>query len=228
MNSAPAAFSLAGKSALVTAGPTYEAIDPVRYIANRSSGRQGYAIAQALAEAGAKVTLVSGPTALECPKDVQRIMIESAQQMLDASFEALPCDMAIMSAAVADWRVLPSSQKLKKGSHAAPQITLSENPDILAQICAHKQRPKLVIGFAAETQSDPAQLLALGQSKRQKKGCDWLFANDVSLGSQTFGGQRNKGYLITDSGAEAWPEMDKLALAKRLVSAINQHFETLP
>ena len=207
---------LKGKRALVTAGPTVEPIDPVRFLSNRSSGKQGYAIAAALAELGAEVTLVSGPTALAAPAGVRRISVESAREMLAACEAALPSDVAVMVAAVADWR--PSSMaetKLKKDKTGLPAITLSENPDILATLSKPgKKRPKLVIGFAAET--DHVEEHA--RAKIAKKGCDWIVANDVS--GDVMGGAENQVLLITKTGAETWPRMAKEAVARKLAAAI--------
>ncbi len=207
---------LKGKRALVTAGPTIEAIDPVRFLSNRSSGKQGYAIAAALAELGAEVTLVSGPTSLPAPQGVKRVNIESAREMLAASEAALPLDVAVMVAAVADWR--PSNEarsKIKKDSGGIPAIALQENPDILATLSKPgKKRPKLVIGFAAETDNVEEN----ARAKITKKGCDWIVANDVS--GDVMGGAENAVILITKSKAEAWPRMAKEAVARKLAAAI--------
>lgn len=207
---------LKGKRALVTAGPTQEAIDPVRFISNRSSGKQGYAIAAALAQLGADVTLVSGPTGLPAPLGVHRVSVETAQQMLDASEAALPLDVAVMVAAVADWRPTEAADtKIKKDKTGIPAITLTENPDILAALSKpSKKRPKLVIGFAAETDNVEDN----ARAKIAKKGCDWIVANDVS--GDVMGGDNNQVLLITKDGAESWPHMAKDAVAKRLAEQI--------
>ncbi|MGD9980502.1 MAG: bifunctional phosphopantothenoylcysteine decarboxylase/phosphopantothenate--cysteine ligase CoaBC [Hyphomonadaceae bacterium] len=207
---------LKGKRALVTAGPTIEAIDPVRFISNRSSGRQGYAIAAALAELGADVTLVSGPTNLATPAGVIRVDVESAREMLAASQAALPLDVAVMVAAVADWRpTKESSSKIKKDRAGVPVITLQENPDILATLAQPgKKRPKLVIGFAAETDNVEEH----ARAKIAKKGCDWIVANDVS--GDVMGGAENQVLLITKTKAETWPRLAKEAVARRLAKEI--------
>ncbi len=208
---------LKGKRALVTAGPTIEAIDPVRFISNRSSGKQGYAIAGALADLGADVTLVSGPTNLSPPAGVGLVRVESALDMLKAVQAALPLDVAVMVAAVADWRpTRPSSSKIKKDkAEAAPPIALEENPDILATLAKMKKgRPKLVIGFAAETDDVEAN----ARVKIAKKGCDWIVANDVS--GDVMGGDDNQVMLITKSNADIWPRMAKDAVARKLAAEI--------
>lgn len=213
---------LAGRRAIVTSGPTWEAIDPVRYIANRSSGKQGHAIAAALARLGAETVLVSGPTQEPDPKGVQVVRIESAQQMYDACFAALPADLAVCAAAVADWRVAAQAgQKLKKRGGAPPALELAENPDILASLSqAGNRRPRLVIGFAAETE----RVVEHAEAKRAKKGCDWILANDVSPGTGTFGGDRNRIHLITADGVEDWPTLSKAAVAERLAQRIADAF----
>jgi phosphopantothenoylcysteine decarboxylase / phosphopantothenate---cysteine ligase len=214
-----AARPLAGKHALVTAGPTLEPIDPVRFISNRSSGKQGFAVAAALAAAGARVTLVSGPVARDAPAGATLIRVETAAQMLAACQAALPADMAICLAAVADWRPeAPADQKLKKSKGGLPAIKLMENPDILATLSAPgPMRPKLVIGFAAETE----QLEAHAQAKLKKKGCDWIVANDVS--GDVMGGDENEIVLIrTNAAPERWPRMGKAQVAARLRDAIAQ------
>lgn len=212
---------LHGIKALVTAGPTLEPLDPVRFLANRSSGKQGYAIAAALAAAGAETTLISGPVALAPPAGVKLIEIETAEQMLAAAEAALPADVAIFAAAVADWRPQTvSDSKLKKSGGTPPSIALTANPDILAAIAAAKQRPRLVIGFAAET----GNLLALVSEKRRTKACDWIVANDVSTG--VFGADRNTIHLVTAEGSEAWPELTKTEIAARLVERIAKTLET--
>ncbi|KAF0118938.1 MAG: phosphopantothenoylcysteine decarboxylase / phosphopantothenate--cysteine ligase [Rhodospirillaceae bacterium] len=214
-------LSLAGRRALVTSGPTVEAIDPVRYIANRSSGRQGHAIAEALARRGARVTLVSGPTALPDPAGVHTVPVESARAMLAACEAALPVDVAVCAAAVADWRVEhASSHKLKKKA-APPVLSLVPNPDILATLSQPgPRRPALVVGFAAETES----LIDNAHRKRLAKGCDWIVANDVS--TDVFGGTTNTVHLITASGIAQWPTMTKIAvaeaLAERIASALTE------
>jgi phosphopantothenoylcysteine decarboxylase/phosphopantothenate--cysteine ligase len=205
--------TLAGKHVLVTAGPTHEPIDPVRVIANRSSGRQGFAIAAAAAEAGARVTLVAGPVALETPLGVDRIDVETAEQMADAVFSALPAEVAILVAAVADWRVEPSSTKLKKGA-GPPQLTFVPTRDILAELGASERRPRLLIGFAAETEDVVDQAIA----KRKAKRADWIVANDVS--GAVMGGHRNRVHLITAEGVEDWPEGTKDEIARHLLARI--------
>ena len=216
---------LSGRRALVTSGPTYEAIDPVRYIANRSSGKQGHAIAQALARLGAATTLVSGPTAEPDPAGVAVVRVESARDMLAASLAALPADVAVCAAAVCDWRAAqPTARKLKKangGNGTAPALRLTENPDILAMLSeAGNRRPALVVGFAAETED----LIENARAKRARKGCDWVLANDVSPGTGTFGGAENTVHLVTADGVEAWPRMAKRAVAERLARAVADHF----
>jgi phosphopantothenoylcysteine decarboxylase/phosphopantothenate--cysteine ligase len=205
--------SLAGKHILVTAGPTHEPIDPVRVIANRSSGRQGFAIAQASAEAGARVTLVAGPVHLATPTGVTRINVETAGQMAEAVFGALPADAAILVAAVADWRVEPSSSKLKKGA-GPPQLRFVPTRDILAELGASDQRPRLLVGFAAETDNVVEQAIA----KRLRKNADWIVANDVS--GDVMGGHSNRVHLVTETGVEDWPEGAKDEVARQLVNRI--------
>jgi phosphopantothenoylcysteine decarboxylase/phosphopantothenate--cysteine ligase len=209
---------LAGRHALVTSGPTHEPIDPVRYIANRSSGKQGHAIAAACARLGARVTLVSGPVALADPKGVDVVRVETAREMLAACEKALPADVAVCAAAVADWRVAQAAQaKLKKTGGGLPELSLAENPDILATLSARNdRRPALVVGFAAET----GDVVPYAQAKLAKKGCDWIVANDVSEGTGTFGGDDNSVHLVTASGAEAWPRMAKQQVAERLAREI--------
>jgi phosphopantothenoylcysteine decarboxylase/phosphopantothenate--cysteine ligase len=209
---------LAGFRALVTSGPTWEAIDPVRYIANRSSGKQGHAIAAALAEAGAAVTLVSGPSHEPVPQGVAVIRVETAEEMLAASLSALPADIAICAAAVADWRVAPLPAKLKKRGGEPPLLSLIENPDILATLAAVPNRPRLVIGFAAETEN----VLENAAAKRRRKGCDWILANDVSAGTNAFGGDRNTLHLLTGhaEAPETWADLTKRDLARALVQRI--------
>jgi len=212
---------LTGRRVLVTSGPTHEPIDPVRYIANRSSGKQGHAIAAAAAAAGADVTLVSGPVQVPDPHGVKIVKVESAREMLDAVERALPADVAIFAAAVADWRVANAArQKLKKQpGKSTPELPLVENPDILATIAKRKsQRPKLVIGFAAETE----HIAANAKAKLAKKGCDWIIANDVSPQSGVMGGDRNMITLVQASGMETWPPQSKEEVASRLVAHISQ------
>lgn len=215
---------LAGKHILITAGPTYEAIDPVRYIANRSSGKQGYALAHALRNKGARVSLISGPTNLIPPPGVETIQIESAEEMLAACLKSLPADVAICVAAVADWRVkAPESQKIKKQDNALPPLELVENPDILKTLCNHKSnRPALVIGFAAETEN----IMAHAQAKLAKKGCDWIVANDVSDqgGASVMGADHNRVSLITAAGTDPWDSAPKDAVARRLAEKIEDYF----
>jgi len=205
--------TLAGKHILVTAGPTHEPIDPVRVIANRSSGRQGFAIAAAAAEAGARVTLVPGPVSLETPNGVDRIDVETADQMAKAVFAALPADAAILVAAVADWRVEPSSAKLKKAG-GPPELKLVPTVDILAALGASELRPRLLVGFAAETERVVEQAV----DKRAAKRADWIVANDVS--GDVMGGHRNRVHLITDDSVEDWPEATKVEVARRLIARI--------
>jgi phosphopantothenoylcysteine synthetase/decarboxylase len=205
--------NLAGKHILVTAGPTHEPIDPVRVIANRSSGKQGFAIAAAAADAGARVTLVAGPVALETPPGLRRIDVETAQQMAEAVFAALPADAAILVAAVADWRVEPSSTKLKKGA-GPPQLIFLPTSDILAELGASYARPRLLVGFAAETENVEEQAI----TKRQRKGADWIVANDVS--GDVMGGEHNRVHLITPDGVEDWPKTSKEEVARRLIKRV--------
>lgn len=208
---------LAGRRALVTSGPTWEPIDPVRFIANRSSGKQGHAIASALQALGASVTLVSGPTNQPDPAGVAVVNIESACEMLEACLAALPVDVAVFAAAVADWRVDGASDQKIKKTGAPPALQMTENPDILKTIAnAGANRPRLVVGFAAETESVEAH----AQAKLARKGCDWILANDVSTGTGTFGGDANTLRLITHDGVDAWPTMTKVAAAARLADAI--------
>jgi phosphopantothenoylcysteine decarboxylase/phosphopantothenate--cysteine ligase len=211
--------SLAGRHAIVTSGPTHEPIDPVRYIANRSSGRQGHAIASALAALGARVTLVSGPVSVPDPPGVGVVHIETAQQMLAACQAALPADIAVCAAAVADWRVgSAASGKIKKMAGAAPPaLDLVPNPDILAALAAPgPRRPALVVGFAAETDD----LLTNAQAKRARKGCDWIVANDVSPATGIMGGVENAVHLVTADGVEDWPRVAKDEVARRLAARI--------
>ena len=215
---------LEGLRALVTSGPTHEAIDPVRYIANRSSGKQGHAIAQALADLGADTTLVSGPTSLPDPERVRVKHVRSAEEMLAACLDSLPSDVAVCAAAVADWKVAAAAnQKLKKGEGAPPSLTLTANPDILARLAQPgAQRPDLVIGFAAETE----KVIEHATAKRERKGCDWILANDVSAESGTFGGDDNSIHLISADANESWPRMSKRQVAACLAERVATHFES--
>ncbi len=208
---------LQGRRLLVTAGPTREAIDPVRYLTNHSSGKQGYAIAAALARLGAEVTLVSGPTALAAPPGVRRVDVQSARDMHAACEASLSVDAAVLVAAVSDWRPEQASpRKLKKASTAPEPIRLVENPDILAALAAPgPRRPRLVVGFAAETNDVEAN----ARAKLQRKGCDWLVANDVSQ-TGVFGGEENTVMLVTRDGVEAWPQASKAVIAARLAERI--------
>ena len=210
---------LAGKRVVVTSGPTHEPIDPVRYIANRSSGAQGGAIAAALRDLGADVTFITGPATVPPPVGVKVVKVQTAREMLDAVMVALPADVAVFAAAVADWRVENASdQKMKKDRQGSvPALSFAENPDILAQVSQMKHgRPRLVIGFAAETND----VLAHATAKRGRKGCDWIIANDVSAGTGIMGGTENAVTLISDAGAEMWPRMEKASVAKRLAQRI--------
>lgn len=209
---------LAGRRAIVTSGPTHEAIDPVRYIANRSSGKQGHAIARALAALGADTVLVSGPTALSDPPGISVIHVESARDMLAACESALPADIAVCAAAVADWRVAEAAaQKLKKNGGGAPELRFTQNPDILKTIAnAGNLRPRLVVGFAAETE----KVVEHAREKRRRKGADWILANDVSPATGTFGGDANTIHLLDDEGVEEWPPMTKDDVARRLAERI--------
>jgi phosphopantothenoylcysteine decarboxylase/phosphopantothenate--cysteine ligase len=205
--------TLQGKHILVTAGPTHEPIDPVRVIANRSSGRQGFAIATAAAEAGARVTLVAGPVALETPPGVDRVDVETAAQMADAVFAALPADTAILVAAVADWRIEPSPVKLKKCG-GPPRLEFVPTRDILAELGASPRRPRLLVGFAAETES----VVEHATAKRLAKRADWMVANDVS--GDVMGGHRNRVHIVTSEGVDDWPEASKDEVARRIVERI--------
>jgi phosphopantothenoylcysteine decarboxylase/phosphopantothenate--cysteine ligase len=215
---------LQGRHILITAGPTHEPIDPVRYIANRSSGKQGHAIAAAAAAAGAEVTLISGPVTLPDPANVKTIHVETARDMLQAVERALPADVAIFAAAVADWRVANAGeQKIKKkAGQTTPVLSLVENPDILATIAHRKsQRPKLVIGFAAETEN----VAANAKAKLASKGCDWILANDVSPQTGIMGGDRNTIQLVTAKGIEPWPPQSKQDVAAMLIARIAKELE---
>jgi phosphopantothenoylcysteine decarboxylase/phosphopantothenate--cysteine ligase len=207
--------ALAGKHVLITAGPTHEPIDPVRYIANRSSGKQGYALAEAAAAAGARVTLVSGPVTLPAPAGVHLVRIETAREMDEAVSAALPADMAIFAAAVADWRTLgEAEQKLKKDGNAIPPLQLTENPDILARVARLAYgRPALVVGFAAETE----KVIEHASAKRARKRCDIIVANDVSPQSGVMGGENNTVHILSNTGVEALPEMSKDKVARVLI-----------
>ena len=208
---------LTDKHIIVTAGPTHEPIDPVRYIANRSSGKQGFAIAAALAKRGAQVTLIAGPVTLATPAGVNRIDVQTAREMAAAVEAALPADAAIMVAAVADWRVEASAQKIKKdGSGVMPALTLIENADILAGLARSPQRPRLLIGFAAETEN----VVANAQAKLTRKGCDWIVANDVS--GDVMGGDGNTVHIVTESGVEPWARMGKDDVAERLAERVGR------
>ncbi|KIX17020.1 bifunctional phosphopantothenoylcysteine decarboxylase/phosphopantothenate--cysteine ligase CoaBC [Paracoccus sp. 228] len=207
---------LTGRHVIVTSGPTHEPIDPVRYIANRSSGAQGAAIAAALRDLGARVSFVTGPASVPAPQGVDVIAVETAQQMRDAVAAALPADAAVMAAAVADWRVLNGSDQKIKKTGDMPTLQMAENPDILAWISRDARRPRLVVGFAAETQDVTAHATA----KRLRKGCDWIVANDVSPATGIMGGSHNTVTLITEAGAEDWPRMDKHAVAARLAARV--------
>ena len=209
---------LKGKRILVTSGPTHEPIDPVRYIANRSSGTQGAAIGRALLALGAKVVFVTGPADAAAPQGAEVIRVQTAQQMLEAVESALPADAAIFAAAVADWRVSSASdRKLKKSKDGMPVLEFAENPDILRTVSQRKaERPALVIGFAAETDD----VIENATAKRLRKGCDWIVANDVSPATGIMGGRENAVTLITEAGAEDWPRMDKDAVARQLAQRI--------
>lgn len=209
----PAPQSLTGRHVLVTAGPTHEPIDPVRYLANRSSGKQGFAIAAACAARGARVTLIAGPVTLPTPPGVARVDVESARDMANAVAQALPADVAVMVAAVADWQVEAAPSKLKKGD-GPPTLTLLPNPDILAMLGSSPRRPRLLIGFAAETDA----VLAHAAVKRSAKNADWIVANDVS--GDVMGGDRNTVHLVTADGVEPWPDAPKTDIAARLADRI--------
>jgi phosphopantothenoylcysteine decarboxylase / phosphopantothenate---cysteine ligase len=218
----PAARLLEGKKVVITAGPTHEPIDPVRYLANRSSGKQGYALAEAAAAAGAQTVLVSGPVNLKPPSGVRSIPVETADDMLKAVEAELPADIAIFAAAVVDWKPAKTfKQKIKKGEGAAPEIALAENPDILKTVARRKsKRPPLVVGFAAETEN----VLVNAKAKLASKGCDIIIANDVSAG--VMGGEYNRVHVVTAAGVETWPELDKHDVAQRLIARFAE--ELLP
>ena len=207
---------LIGRHVIVTAGPTQEPIDPVRVIANRSSGKQGFAVAEALADLGARVTLVAGPVALATPPGVSRVDVETAAEMDEAVCSALPADAAVLVAAVADWKVEAAAGKLKKAD-GPPQLTWSANPDILANLAASTQRPGLLVGFAAETDD----VVNVAQAKRERKGSDWIVANDVS--GDVMGGDANQVHLITADGFEHWDHAPKAEIARRLAGRIAEH-----
>lgn len=221
--SSAGATALQGRRALVTSGPTQEAIDPVRYITNRSSGKQGHAIAGALARLGAETVLVTGPTAEPDPPGVRVVHVESARDMLAACEKSLPVDVAVCAAAVADWRVANASpRKIKKSAQETPAIKLERNPDILATLSrSNRRRPRLVVGFAAETEN----VVENAQKKLTAKGCDWVVANDVSAGTGTFGGESNTVHLVTSGNGKArvenWPRLSKRDVAERLAERIS-------
>lgn len=217
----PGARPLAGRRALVTSGPTREAIDPVRYLSNHSSGKQGHAIATALAGLGAETSLITGPVGLPDPSGVNVVHVESASDMLAACQAALPADVAVCAAAVSDWRVSSAaSEKLKKDGKSPPALELAENPDILQTLAqAENRRPRLVIGFAAETEKVVEHAVA----KRDRKGCDWILANDVSPETGTFGGDSNVIHFVHDGGVDDWPRMTKQEVAERLAQRIAAH-----
>ncbi len=220
-----AAAPLAGRHVVITAGPTYEPIDPVRFIGNRSSGLQGYAIARAAHRAGARVTLISGPVALAKPEGVRVVSVETARQMLEAVQAALPADVFVGAAAVADWRVeAPGGQKLKKSGLGAPTLSLVENPDILATVAnAGKLRPTLVVGFAAETQN----VLQYAREKLSRKRCDFIVANDVGDRAQVFGAPENQVHIVTRENVITWPQMSKDAVAANLINMICEMLDNL-
>jgi phosphopantothenoylcysteine decarboxylase/phosphopantothenate--cysteine ligase len=207
---------LRGKRIIVTAGPTHEPIDPVRYIANRSSGKQGFAIAAAAVEAGAEVLLVAGPVPLPTPPGVVRVDVETAREMANEVEQGLPVDAAIMVAAVADWRAADTqAQKIKKdGSGAVPPLALTENPDILAGLAKSAERPPLLIGFAAETND----VIPHAQAKLARKGCDWIVANDVS--ADPMGGETNRVHIVSKDGVDSWDRLPKQAVARKLMEKI--------
>lgn len=217
---------LAGRHVIVTSGPTYEAIDPVRFLGNRSSGRQGHALAQSAVGAGARVTLVSGPVAIADPPGAVVVRVESAREMQAAVEAALPADVFIGAAAVADWRVDEVARdKIKKDGRGAPRFSLTENPDILREVSRRTTlRPTLVIGFAAETEA----VAANARAKLERKGCDWIVANSVATGESTFGGETNEVILIDGGGTEAWPRMSKAEVADRIVRRAAIHLAKQP
>jgi phosphopantothenoylcysteine decarboxylase/phosphopantothenate--cysteine ligase len=217
---------LKGRHVLITSGPTHEPIDPVRYIANRSSGKQGHAIARAAAAAGAEVTLISGPVSLPDPPGVLTVHVESARDMLAAVDNALPADIGIFAAAVADWRVAHAdTQKIKKTGGEMPGLSLAENPDILATVAHRKTgRPELVVGFAAETQN----VIENAKAKLARKGCDLIVANDVSPENGVMGGDRNTVHLVSASGVETWPTLSKTDVAEKLVAHLARMIAATP
>lgn len=220
---APLERPLAGRRVVVTSGPTHEPIDPVRYIANRSSGAQGAAIARALAERGAEVVFVTGPAEVPPPPGVEVRRVETARQMHEAALSALPADAFVGAAAVADWRVEGvGASKIKKGAGGPPSLRLAENPDVLASVARHPARPRLVVGFAAETDD----VVAHATAKRTRKGADWILANDVSPGTGIMGGAENAVTLVTEAGAEAWPRMPKAEVAARLADRVAEALGT--
>ncbi len=215
----PRAQPLAGRKVVITAGPTREPIDPVRFISNHSSGKQGYAIARAAVDLGAETVLVSGPVSLPIPTGVQMMPVETAREMLEICEGEMPADIAIFTAAVADWRVATDApEKLKKTAGGPPNLTLTENPDILATISRSSRRPRVVVGFAAETE----HVTEHAAQKLKKKGCDLIVANDVGRDSGVFGGDRNTVHLVSASGIENWPEMTKDEVAQRLMERLAQ------
>ncbi len=218
---------LAGRRAIVTSGPTYEAIDPVRYIGNRSSGKQGHAIAAALSGMGADTVLITGPTNQVDPYGVEIVRVETALEMHAAVFNSLPADIAVCAAAVADWRIEKAADRKIKKTHypRPPQLNLIENPDVLRELSAvGDKRPQLIVGFAAETE----KIVKNALKKRANKGCDWIVGNNVSLASGTFGGNSNTIHLVTENGTEDWPKMDKTEIADRLAKRIADHFLNIP
>ncbi|EJW09593.1 Phosphopantothenoylcysteine decarboxylase [Rhodovulum sp. PH10] len=217
---------LSGKRLLVTSGPTHEPIDPVRYIANRSSGKQGHAIAKAAAELGAAVTLISGPVTIADPPGVRVVKVQSAKDMLAAVEAALPVDAAVFAAAVADWRVAePGRQKMKKGFGGTPQLAFVENPDILATTAKREsKRPRLVVGFAAETEN----VIDNARDKLARKGCDWIVANDVSAATGIMGGDANTVHVVTAEGVDSWPSQSKEEVAHALVRRIADALKDTP
>jgi phosphopantothenoylcysteine decarboxylase / phosphopantothenate---cysteine ligase len=218
---APQAKPLSGRTAIVTSGPTHEPIDPVRYIANRSSGKQGHAVAVALAKLGAAVTLISGPVKIADPANVTTVHVETAREMLAAVEAALPADIGVFVAAVADWRVEnAATEKLKKSDGGAPALHMAENPDILKTVGHHTKRPKIVVGFAAETQN----IAEYGAAKLAKKGADLIVANDVSPQTGTFGGDENTVTILSQTGATAWPKRTKQEVAEALAALIAERF----
>ena len=217
----PTARPLAGRKVLITAGPTREPIDPVRYISNHSSGKQGYAIAEAAITLGAETVIVSGPVSLAPPPGAQVRLVQTAEEMLKLCLEELPCDIAIFTAAVADWKVQAAAGKLKKGTEGPPSLTLIENPDILKTIALLKHgRPAIVVGFAAETESVETH----AREKLARKGCDLIVANDVSPGTGVFGGDHNRVKVISAKGVEEWPDMSKRDVAGKLMALLARRF----